>query len=224
MKVIVSTPRSASTFYARYLWATHPTFSCLDEYFQPLLYPNNKHEFDITSDRLSNLKGDIIVKILAGKDTDIRVWKFLEKNQIPITFLRRKNLKRQFLSFGVSCINDIWVKFNEVSSGINRRDILNKDLVYKKGYYERKWFDGLVYRIKQLNYLQTILNTKEILFYEDIINLKFNISAEFENKIPIKQNNFSDNEMFNFFTNKEELSIWIDTFIEEINRDQAPLC
>lgn len=215
MKVIVSTPRTGSTFYTRYLWVTNPDYECFDEYFQPYLYPKDKNKFDITTERLKNLKNNVIIKILAGKETDSRVWEFLQNKNIPITFLKRKNIKRQFLSFGISCLNDIWTKFNKLSHGINRRNILNTDIKYKKGIYEKNWFDNLVYRIKKLDYLQSKLVVKEVLFYEDIIKYNYPKNKETEDKVPIKQNILSDDELINFFDNKDQVNIWLDLYIKE---------
>lgn len=210
MKVIIATPRTGSTFYSRYLQFKDPLLECVDECFQDYHYPKEKNAFDITTERLTNLKDNYIIKILAGQEVDFRVWNFLEKNKIPVTIIKRKNKRRQFISFGISCLNNIWVRYKNRAVGLNTSFTVEENLVYKKGIYKKEWFDNLNFRLKQLEFLENFLFVDKVLYYEDIINLE--IKNTFTKKeIPIKQNLLSDNELINFFTNKVELDQWINS-------------
>lgn len=216
MKVIVATPRSGSTFYSRYLWLKNPNYVCVDEYFQPYLYPSEKNEFDTTTERLNNLKDNYIIKILAGKQIDFRVWNMLHDKKIPVILLKRKNIRRQLLSFGISCLNDVWVKFETESHGIFKKNIPNDGIRYTPGEYKKWWFDTMIFNYKQMSYLTKYLTLSNILYYEDIIKITYPINDFTKKHIPIRQNNFSDDEMLNFFTNKDEVLDWINTYEGEI--------
>lgn len=216
MKVIIATPRSGSTFYSRYLWLKNPNYICVDEYFQPYFYSSEKNEFDTTTERLNNLKDNYIIKILAGKEIDFRVWNMLHDKKIPVIILKRKNIRRQLLSFGLSCLNDIWVKFETESHGIFKKNIPNNTIQYKAGEYKKWWFDSMIFKYNQLSYLTNFLTVSNILYYEDIITLTYPTNEFTKKNIPIRQNNLSDDDMLNFFTNKDDLLKWINTYEEEI--------
>jgi len=213
MKIIVATPRTGSTFYCRYLQLKNPGMECLDEFFQYQFYPPNSNFYEVTTERLSFINNNHIIKILVGKEIDKRVWKKLVTEQIPVTILKRKNIRRQILSFGIAALNDMWVRYNTHVVGIRKTEVISDGCIpYKMSVYSRELFDNITYRIKKIEKIQNRLNVANVLFYEDIINLNYD-KTEFSKKImPIKQNPIDDNSMLAFFTNAEEVDRWIDKF------------
>jgi hypothetical protein len=219
MKIIIATPRTGSTFYSRYLQLTNPSMECLDEFFQYQFYPTDRSIYDVTTERLSVINDNHIIKILVGKEIDKRVWERLINNKIPATFVKRRNIKRQILSFGIAALNDVWVRFETHVVGIRKNEIiLDNKIPYKKFEYTRELFDNITYRIEKIEEIQTMLTVDNILYYEDIVNFKYS-KTEFTKKImPIKQNPIDDDEMISFFTNANELDKWISEFNETHQR------
>lgn len=220
MKVLLATPRTGSTFYLRYLQLMNPKLECKDEYFQPYLpflfnqpYLERlrQNEFDEITHKLNSLNNNFLIKILAGREIDFRVWHMLHNKQVPVTILKRRNLRRQIISFGISILNNVWVKFDNGSYGLNG-SVNNVD-EYKFGFYEKWWFDSLIYKFKQVEYLKTYLNIIETIYYEDIIYLKYPINDYSKKIIPIKQNHQTDDELMNYFTNKDQVDDWINQYL-----------
>lgn len=208
MKIIVASPRTGSTFYSRYLEQINTGHTCIDEYFMPLLYSKEQNEFDETTKRLQQNHETHIIKIITGKEVDIRVWNWLIKDKVPVTILKRKNIKRQILSFGISCLNDVWVTFHQHAYLLSQnKKIPINEVCYQSGEYKREWFDSIVYRIKMLEHLETELNVEDVCYYEDITKLQHTIT----NRIPTKQNNHTDDELCKFFTNYNQLNDWINS-------------
>jgi hypothetical protein len=215
MKIIVATPRTGSTLYTRYLQLMNRDMTCLDEFFQYNFFPKDKNFYDIVTERLSYINDNHIIKILVGNEVDSRVWDKLVKEQIPIIIIKRKNIRRQILSFGISILNDIWVKYETHATGLSRnRPVLNNELYYKTGVFKKEWFDNIVNRLHLMEKIQNVLTIESVLYYEDIVTLQYSESELSKKIIPIKQNIGSDEELTNFFTNATELTSWINVLLD----------
>ena len=212
MKIIIASPRTGSTFYARYLEQTLPEYTSLDEYFMPFTFPKGSNTFDITTERLAENHDKHIIKIITGNEVDSRVWDWLKESNAPVTILKRKNIERQILSYGASCMSNVWATFEKhafiLSTGYESRP-LSDIPSFLKGMYKREWFDKIVERIKMLDYLETVLNVENVLYYEDIIQLEHDKTE----RIPTIQNNCDDKALLNFFVNKKNVEQWINTIV-----------
>ena len=219
MKIIIATPRTGSTFYSRYLQLENPNMKCLDEFFQYQFYPSGCSHYNVTTDRLSFINHNHIIKILVGKEIDKRVWKKLINEHIPVTILKRKDIRRQILSFGLAAVNDMWVRYKTHVVGLRKKEIVaDGALPYKRSIYSKELFDNITYRIKKIEKVQNLLSVDKVLFYEDIINLKYNKNKFTEQIMPIKQNPIDNDKMLRFFNNAEELDNWINNFIKTYQR------
>jgi len=186
MKIILSTPKSGSTFITRYISNEYKDYVYLKEYFQPLWY-DSQNITETTKKRLANLPEKSVFKVHTGKEISKSVWDFI-KNK-PIIFVERKNKLDQFTSLGLSYLSNVWTVYDKPNKII-------------KGTYKKEWFDDLAYRLDQYEEKKNSFCIEKIYFYEDIENMPSN------GKLPIKQHNISIEEKLNMFTNKKEFLGW----------------
>lgn len=141
----------------------------------------------VTTHRLSSLADLSVFKVHTGDELDQRVWDLLATK--PVIIIRRRNILDQILSFGIANLNDIWVMYEGVQQ-------------YAYGTYERKWFDYLVCRLRELDDRSKHLLIADEVYYEDLSLYPIN------GVLPIKQNDISLDEKLNIFSNADEILRW----------------
>jgi hypothetical protein len=117
---------------------------------------------------------------------------------MPIILVKRKDLLGQFISYGVGWTTNKWVNFDSESK--------SKNGLKESFHYEKKWFDDMVFRLKDLEEKQSNLNIEKLIWFEDIPNYKVN------GKLSVRQNDFPNEQKLKWLINSNEFMNWFLKF------------
>tara|TARA_B100000989_G_scaffold254571_1_gene203289 strand:+ start:500 stop:1159 length:660 start_codon:yes stop_codon:yes gene_type:complete len=205
-KVVLGTPRSGSSFITRWYSNEYPEYKALSEdkgfeHFEPdhpgwPMLGDQQGIDKETEARIKKLEDKTIWKMHPGPDMSKHIFDYISK--IPVILVKRKDLLGQFISYGVGWATNKWVNFDPDSKSKNG---LTEDF-----YYEKKWFDDLVFRLKDLEEKQKGLKIEKLIWFEDIPNFKVN------GKLSVRQNDFSNEQKLKWLINSNEFMNWFLKF------------
>lgn len=207
-KIILGTPRSGSNFVTKWYANEYPEYTPLSpnqghEHFEPDHpgWPNLDDAKGIDKEtqlRIDALENKTLWKVLAGPYMSELIFDYI--SNMPVVLVKRKDLLGQFLSYGIGITTNKWVNYDKT---IKSNNGLTSNQTF---YYKKEWFDEMVYRLKDLEKRQKTLNIEKLIWFEDISNFKIN------GKLPIRQNDFSNETKLNWLTNSNEFMDWFSTF------------
>lgn len=223
MKLILSPPRVASVFYANKWHQDNPHYIPHIERFQDFNYRTSCKSQNKLTKRFKKLhqdcKNDHLVKILTVKNVAPDIYRYIIKEQIPTTFIYRRDYESWMLSAalirstGIVNVfkNLVWVLHSENNkktiswkpTNILKNPDLYKDLICKEEAIRINYN-----AMKRCKFLEKRCNVENILYYEDIIKMEYKDTAQ----MPKRIHNMSKEEIYNCFANKDELKHWIEKY------------
>ena len=214
-KIIVGTPRSGTSFVARWYANSFPKHTALDEerlyeHFEPDYPdwpPNNNFKAidEQTKKRIKQLPKDCIFKMHTGPEMSEYIWQYVYDQ--PVILVKRKDILGQFISYGIGWATFKWYVLDDwKQTQING---LKKNQTF---HYEKKWFDNLVWRIKDLFYRENYYkNIERTVWFEDIPNFPKN------GILSVRQNPTDNKEKLELIENQKEFKVWF----KQLEKDMA---
>ena len=218
-KIIIGTPRSGTSFVAKWYSNKYPQYKLLSEHrlyehFEPD-YADWPELGDVeginkeTQKRINELPVDYIFKMHSGPDMSKLIWDFVYKR--PIIIVKRKDLLGQFISYGTGWVTFKWYQYADWKMPLAG---LKDGQTF---YYKKEWFDAFNKKIKK-----TLSENKNIIIGGDFNIIpeeidvydhkKYHNDALFKLEIRTKFNeliNLGFRDAFRLFNkNKREYTFW----------------
>lgn len=225
MKVIISPPRVASTFYAHYWQQNNPQYIMQVEKFQNANHTaiSKQEVFFKKIQKLHNYtNNNYLIKILTTKNVDKEIYRYLINHQIPITFIYRRDFESQVLSaslmYATRLVNAFptynWVLHpNRPTQGgksvlIKPTTYLKRENLYKNLIFQKEAAIIVRNAIRRCKVIEKHCNVSEVLYYEDIIKYPYKENS----KMPLRIHNMTKEEIYDCFVNANEAKEWIEKY------------
>ena len=222
MKLIISPPRVGSVLYANIWHQNNPHYKKHIERMQQFNYRNNCNS-ELYVNKFKKLYTDKdqehLVKILTVKNLHRDIYRYIIAEQIPTTFIYRRDWESWMLSAaltGASSICNVFEKYVWVLNGDSRKraigmkpkSFLKNPNIFNNLICPEERIATVHHAIRRCKFLEKKCNVENILYYEDIIKMPYEKNQD----MPQKIHNMTKEELYNCFDNADEVRYWIKKY------------